>query len=34
MAAIDKQGYLPRWMLKTEGVIAPDERLPWGRPYS
>lgn len=25
------QGYLPRWTLKTEGVIAPEERLPWGQ---
>lgn len=23
--------YLPTWRLKTEGVIAPDERLPWGQ---
>lgn len=23
--------WLPRWRLKTEGVIAPDERLPWGQ---
>src|ERR1700687_3450521 len=23
-------GYFPRWRVKTEGVIAPDERLPWG----
>jgi putative pyrimidine permease RutG len=22
---------LPRWTLKSEGVIAPDERLPWGQ---
>jgi uracil-xanthine permease len=21
--------YFPRWRVKTEGVIAPDERLPW-----
>jgi putative pyrimidine permease RutG len=31
MATVEKQGYLPRWTLKTEGVIAPDERLPWGQ---
>src|SRR6266567_3507393 len=31
MAAVEHQGYLPRWTLKTEGVIAPDERLPWGQ---
>jgi putative pyrimidine permease RutG len=23
------ESYFPRWTLKTEGVIAPDERLPW-----
>ncbi|MEF9995979.1 MAG: solute carrier family 23 protein [Burkholderiaceae bacterium] len=23
--------YFPRWTEKTEGVIAPDERLPWGQ---
>ncbi len=22
--------YLPTWTLRTEGIIAPDERLPWG----
>ncbi len=27
----EKQGYFPRWTLKTEGIIAPDERLPWGQ---
>lgn len=26
-----EQGYFPRWKLKTEGIIAPDERLPWGQ---
>src|ERR687885_647070 len=33
MAAVEneRQGYLPGWRLKTEGVIAPDERLPWGQ---
>src|SRR6266852_7355209 len=31
MATIEKQGYFPRWSLKTEGIIAPDERLPWGQ---
>ncbi len=25
------QGYLPRWTLKNAGVIAPEERLPWGQ---
>jgi putative pyrimidine permease RutG len=24
-------GFLPAWRVKTEGVIAPDERLPWGQ---
>ncbi len=24
-------GYFPKWKLKTEGVIAPDERLPLGQ---
>jgi putative pyrimidine permease RutG len=23
--------WLPRWSLKQDGVIAPDERLPWGQ---
>lgn len=27
----DSGGFLPRWTLKTEGLIAPDERLPWGQ---
>jgi putative pyrimidine permease RutG len=27
----DKEGYFPRWKLKTSGVIMPDERLPWGQ---
>jgi putative pyrimidine permease RutG len=26
-----KEGYFPRWKLKTSGVIMPDERLPWGQ---
>src|ERR1700681_1740035 len=30
MATIEKQGYFPRWTEKTSGIIAPDERLPWG----
>jgi uracil-xanthine permease len=28
---VEKQGYFPSWTLKTEGIIAPDERLPWGQ---
>src|SRR5258708_17856823 len=31
MATIEKQGYFPHWSVKTEGIIAPDERLPWGQ---
>jgi len=31
MATIEQQGYFPHWTLKTEGIIAPDERLPWGQ---
>src|SRR5438270_6875023 len=31
MATVEKHGYFPHWMLKTEGVIAPEERLPWGQ---
>ena len=27
----EKQGYFPHWSLKTEGIIAPDQRLPWGQ---
>lgn len=27
----DDKGFLPTWRLKTEGVIAPDERLPAGQ---
>jgi putative pyrimidine permease RutG len=25
------EGYLPSWPVKADGVIAPDERLPWGQ---
>jgi putative pyrimidine permease RutG len=31
MATVEKQGYFTGWTLKQEGVIAPDERLPWGQ---
>jgi putative pyrimidine permease RutG len=31
MATVEKPGYFSGWTLKTEGVIAPDERLPWGQ---
>jgi len=24
-------GYLPDWRLKTDGMVAPEERLPWGQ---
>jgi uracil-xanthine permease len=26
-----RPGFLPSWRLKTSGIIAPDERLPWGQ---
>jgi putative pyrimidine permease RutG len=31
MATVKRRGYFPGWTLKTGGVIAPDERLPWGQ---
>src|SRR5437588_1805171 len=31
MATVERQGYFPHWTLKKEGIIAPDERLPWGQ---
>ena len=31
MTTVEKRGYFTGWTLKTEGVIAPDERLPWGQ---
>ncbi len=31
MAAVEKRGYFTGWTLKNEGIIAPDERLPWGQ---
>ena len=34
MSTTERQGgYLPRWTLKTSGVIMPDERLPWGQTF-
>src|SRR5215469_14165535 len=30
MATVEKQGYFTGWTPKTGGIIAPDERLPWG----
>ena len=27
----ESQSYLPHWTLQTEGMIAPEERLPWGQ---
>ncbi|HSU14547.1 solute carrier family 23 protein [Longimicrobium sp.] len=27
----DDGGFLPHWKLKEEGVIGPEERLPWGQ---
>lgn len=31
MAITEKQGYFTGWTEKREGIIAPDERLPWGQ---
>jgi uracil-xanthine permease len=31
MATAEKQRYFSGWTLKTGGIIAPDERLPWGQ---
>src|SRR5438093_12772491 len=31
MATAEKQGYFTNWAPKSEGIIAPDERLPWGQ---
>jgi putative pyrimidine permease RutG len=31
MATVEKQGYFTGWTLKKEGIIAPEERLPWGQ---
>lgn len=31
MATAKKQRYFSGWTLKTGGIIAPDERLPWGQ---
>jgi putative pyrimidine permease RutG len=28
---VEKQGYFAGWTPKKEGIIAPDERLPWGQ---
>lgn len=30
-AAGGARGLFPRWTVRTEGVVAPDERLPWGQ---
>ncbi len=30
MATVEKQGYFTGWTLKEGGIIAPDERPPWG----
>ncbi len=34
MARAGDDGYFPRWTPKTEGVIAPDERLPWPQTFA
>jgi putative pyrimidine permease RutG len=31
MATVEKQGYFTGWTLKEGGIVAPDERLPWGQ---
>src|SRR5437870_2569330 len=31
MATVEKRGYFTGWTLKKEGIIAPEERLPWGQ---
>ncbi|MDR3436858.1 solute carrier family 23 protein [Telmatospirillum sp.] len=31
MTEQSKDGFWPSWHLKEDGVIAPDERLPWGQ---
>ncbi|WP_111322655.1 solute carrier family 23 protein [Thermosporothrix hazakensis] len=31
MTESERRSYFPRWRLKKEGVVAPDERLPWGQ---
>src|SRR5216683_5667957 len=31
MATVEKQGYFTGWTPKAGGIIAPDERLPWGQ---
>ena len=31
MATLEKRGYFTGWTLKKEGIIAPEERLPWGQ---
>ena len=31
MTTETQESFLPSWTLKTGGVIAPDERLPWGQ---
>jgi len=30
----DGGAFFPRWTVKHEGVIAPDERLPWGQTFA
>lgn len=33
MALNAQQTWLPKWSLKHDGIIAPDERLPWGQTF-
>jgi uracil-xanthine permease len=34
MATAGSDGYFPRWTPRTEGVIGPDERLPWPQTFA
>jgi len=34
MASAGTDRYFPRWTLKTDGIIAPDERLPWPQTFA
>jgi uracil-xanthine permease len=34
MPTSDRGGFFPRWTVKREGVIAPEERLPWGQTFA
>ncbi|MEP7184088.1 MAG: solute carrier family 23 protein [Betaproteobacteria bacterium] len=34
MTTAERDSYFPTWTPKTEGVIAPDERLPWPQTFA